>query len=153
MIRSKNIIHKSHYILGNETMKQEYKKYSNKLTKIKLTAKTKYYAKELEANTGNPRITWEVLRTLLPVNSTKSSALPSAIDLNGRKVTDQQIMLCEFNNFFFSKLFGIAIDEKLNFAEHITKLACKISRSESTVSCLNCGTFYLLLLLENCIIL
>ena len=55
MIRRKNIMHKSHDILGNETMKQEYKKYSNKLTKIKSTAKKQYYAKELEATTGNPR--------------------------------------------------------------------------------------------------
>ena len=90
MIRRKNLIHKSHYILGNETMKQEYKKYSNKLTKIKSTAQKQYYAKELEATTGSPRKTWEVLRTLLPGNSTKSSALPSAIDLNGKIVTDLQ---------------------------------------------------------------
>ena len=84
-------------------MKQEYKKYSNKLTKIKSTAKKQYYAKELEATTGNQRKTWEVLRTLLPGNSTKS-ALPSAINLNGKKVTYQQIMLCEFNIFFFQQL-------------------------------------------------
>ena len=75
-------------------MKQKSKKYSNKLTQIKSTAKKQCYAKELEANAGNPRKTWEVLRTLLPGNATKSSALPSAIDLNGSKVTDQQIMLC-----------------------------------------------------------
>ena len=100
MIRRKNLMHKSHYILGNETMKQEYKKYSNKLTKIKSTAKKQYYAKELEANAGNPRKTWGELRTILPGNSTKSSSLPSAVDLNGSKVTNQQITLREFNNFF-----------------------------------------------------
>ena len=101
MIRRKNMMHKSYYTLGNETMKQEYKKYSNKFTKVKSTAKKQYYAKELEANsTGNPRKTWKVLRTLPPGNSKKSPALPSAIELNGRKVTDQQIMLCRFNNFF-----------------------------------------------------
>ena len=88
MIRRKKIMLKSHYILGNKTMKQEYKKYSNKLTKIKSTAKKQCNAKELEATTGNPRKTWEVLRTLLSGNLTKSSALPSGIDLNGIKVTD-----------------------------------------------------------------
>ena len=100
MIRRKNIMHKSHYILSNETMKPEYKKYSNELTKIKSTAKKQYYAKELEANADNPQKTLGMLRTLLPDNSTKSSALPSAIDLNGRKVTYQQIKLRKFNNFF-----------------------------------------------------
>ena len=81
-------------------MKQEYKKYSNKLTKIKLTARIQYYANELEANTCNPRKTWKVLRISLPGNSTKSSALSSVIDLNGTKVTNQQIMLRELNNCF-----------------------------------------------------
>ena len=107
--------YKSHYILGNKTMKQEYKKYSNKLTKIKLTAKKQYYAKEFEVTTGNPRKTWEVLRTLLPGNSTKSSALPSAIDLNGKKVTDQQIMLSEFNNFFST--IGKKLTDKFSDSE------------------------------------
>ena len=93
-------MHKSHYILCNVTMKQKYKKYSNKLTNMKSTAKEQYYAKELEAYTGNPRKTWEVLRTLLPGNSTKSSALTSAIDLNGSKVTDQQIMFTNLTIFF-----------------------------------------------------
>ena len=100
MIRRKNIMHKAHYTLGNETIKQEYKKYSNKLTEIKPTAKKQYYAKELETNTGNLRKAWEVLRTLFPGNSTNSSALPFAINPNGKKVIDQQIMLCKFNNFF-----------------------------------------------------
>ena len=81
-------------------MQQEYKKYSNKLSKIKSSAKKGYYAKELKANTGNPRKTWEVPRTLLPRNSMKSSALSSALDLNGGKVTDQQIMMLKLNSFF-----------------------------------------------------
>ena len=75
MIRRKNIMHKSHYILGNKTMKQEYKKYSNKLNKIKSAAKKQYYAKEIEAATGNPRKTWKVPRSLLPGNLTKSALL------------------------------------------------------------------------------
>ena len=45
MIRRKNIMHKSHCILGNETMKQEYKKYSNKFTKVKSIAKKQYTRK------------------------------------------------------------------------------------------------------------
>ena len=48
MICRKNKMHKSHYILGNEDMKQEYKSYSNKLTKIKALAKKEYYSAEIE---------------------------------------------------------------------------------------------------------
>jgi len=35
----KNKMHKTHYILGDDTKKQEYKKYSNKLNKIRSIAK------------------------------------------------------------------------------------------------------------------
>ena len=38
-IRTKRRMHKSHYINGNEAMKQEYKIFSNKVTKLKATAK------------------------------------------------------------------------------------------------------------------
>jgi len=56
-IRCKKRMHKTHYIHGDETMKQEYKKYVNKLTKIKSIAKKKYYADELSKNKSNPRKT------------------------------------------------------------------------------------------------
>ena len=46
----KNKMHKSHYILGDEAMKREYKKYLNKLTKIKSIAKKQYFTDELEKN-------------------------------------------------------------------------------------------------------
>ena len=41
-------------------MKFEYKKYSNKLTKIKTMAKKKQFAEELEKNKNNPEKTWSV---------------------------------------------------------------------------------------------
>ena len=76
MICRKNKMHKSHYILGNDDMKQEYKSYSNKLTKIKALAKKEYYSAEIEKkNKTNQRKTWELLRTLLPGNSKKKKHL------------------------------------------------------------------------------
>ena len=50
-------MHKSHYILGNEAMKQEHKSYSNKLTKIKALAKKEHYSAEIEKNKTNQRKT------------------------------------------------------------------------------------------------
>ena len=43
-------MHKSNYIDGNEAIKQEYKIFSNKVTKLKATAKKNFYADELEKN-------------------------------------------------------------------------------------------------------
>ena len=70
-IRHKNKMHKSHYILGDLVMKSEYKKYSNKLTKIKTMAKKKHLAEELEKNKNNPKKTWEILRSSFPRKQAK----------------------------------------------------------------------------------
>jgi len=50
-------MHKTHFILGDDTKKQEYKKYSNKLNKVKSIAKKQYCANELANNKSNPRRT------------------------------------------------------------------------------------------------
>ena len=55
----KNKMHRSHYILGDEAMKGEYKKYLNKLTKIKSIAKKQYFTNELKKNKSNQRKTWK----------------------------------------------------------------------------------------------
>ena len=96
----KNKMHRSHYILGDEAMKREYKMYLNKLTKIKSTAKKQYFTDELEKNKSNQRKTWEILRSLLPRKLTKPSNLPITVNINGNKITDQQTILHEFNKFF-----------------------------------------------------
>ena len=70
-------------------MKQECKMYSNKLTKIKSILKKQYYAKKIRSKYKQSARDVEVLRTFLPDNSTKSYAYPTAIDPNGRRVTDQ----------------------------------------------------------------
>ena len=56
LICLKNKMHRTHYIKGDAAMKLKYKKFSNKLTKIKTNAKKKYFEEELEKNKSNPRI-------------------------------------------------------------------------------------------------
>jgi len=71
-------------------MKQEYKKCANKLTKIKSIATKKYYADELAKNKSNPQKTWELLDTLLPGKSTKTSRFPSRVSVNGDIISNEQ---------------------------------------------------------------
>jgi len=87
-------MYKSHFLRGDETMKQECKSFANKLTKIKTAAKKEYYAKELKLNESIPRKTWEILRILKRSNS---ATLSTSIDINGIKVTD---LLEKFNSYF-----------------------------------------------------
>ena len=70
-------------------MKLEYKKFSNKLTKIKTNAKKKYLAEELEKNKCNLRKTWEILRSLIPsTTSNSNNNLTWQIIVNNCKITD-----------------------------------------------------------------
>ena len=80
-------------------MKQEYKVFSNKVTKLKATAKKNYYADELEKNKSNSRKTWKLLRAILPGKSPKSSNLPTSIRVNEKEITEKQSILEEFNQY------------------------------------------------------
>jgi len=47
-------MYKTHYLFGDENIKLEYKKFFNKLTKLKRIAK-KYFAEELDKNQSSPQ--------------------------------------------------------------------------------------------------
>ena len=81
-------------------MKSECKKIANDLTQMKALAKKQYYVNELKNGSGNPRKTWELLRTLLSRKSHCSTTLPSNINLNGCSLSDKQRIINEFNVFF-----------------------------------------------------
>ena len=68
--------------------------------KTKALAKKRFYAEELENNKNNSRKTWELLRPLLPGKSSKDSPLLQHITIQENKITNQQQILHEFNNFF-----------------------------------------------------
>ena len=93
-------MYRSHYICGDEATKKACKIYSNKLTKIKATAKKLHYENEFKQHANNPKKTWELLRTLLPGNYSKSATLPESVNLNANKIADQHVIVEEFNKFF-----------------------------------------------------
>jgi len=84
-------MNKSHYTHGDETMKREYKTFSNKLTKLKANAKTICFAEELDKNKSNPQKT--------PKKQSKASCIPDNVNMNGNKITDQCLILEELNTF------------------------------------------------------
>ena len=93
-------MHRSHYILGNEAMKREYKKYLNKLTKIKSIAKKQYFTDELEKNKSNQRKTWEILRSLLPGKLTNLPVYLSLLILMETKLPINKQYYMNLTNFF-----------------------------------------------------
>ena len=70
-IQNKQKLHKSHFLEGNDISKLIYKTYADKLTKVKSLAKKLFFAQELTNCKGDGRKMWEVIKTLIPLNSTK----------------------------------------------------------------------------------
>jgi len=93
-------MHKSRYICGDEAMKKEYKKYANKLTKIKLAAKQKYYANELVKNKSNTKNVGAFVIAAPGGKSSKSHNLPSSVSVNGTNISNEHLIMEEFNKFF-----------------------------------------------------
>ena len=73
LIKRKQKLYKTHFINGNSEQKKFYKKYANKLYRIKFAAKQLYYQKELENSKFNLVKTWKTIKYLLPSSNKKSS--------------------------------------------------------------------------------
>ena len=81
-------------------MKQEYKIFASEFTKLKAISKKNYSANELEKNKSKSRKTWELLQTLLPGKSPKSSNLPTLIRVNENEIIEKQSIVEELNKYF-----------------------------------------------------
>jgi len=98
---------KTDYLSNDQTKKSYYKKFSNKLNKLKTFSKKMFYDTKLKENIGNPQKTWEILRTLLTQNKDLSVNIPKQITVNENKINDPGKILSQMNEYFG------AIDEKL----------------------------------------
>ena len=65
-INMKRKLYKTHFLNGNPVQKIFYKKFSNKLTKMKPAPNIFITKKELLNHSGNQKKTWETLKSLLP---------------------------------------------------------------------------------------
>ena len=97
-IKTKQSLHKTHFINGNGSHKQFYKKYSNKLTKIKFLAKEQYFKFEFEQSKSNCYRSWRLIKSL--ISSCKKSSAPEMLQHNDLIITDLTSMTNIFNDYF-----------------------------------------------------
>ena len=96
-IQNKQKLHKSHFLKGNDVSKLIYKTYANKHTKVKSLAKKLFFAQELTNCKGGGRKMWEVIETLIPLNSTKKSKVtPGELEINGSLIQDPKLIADKF---------------------------------------------------------
>ena len=97
-IRKKNSMFQSHFIRGSDAEKNYFRRYTNKLTKIKAHSKKLFFAVEFANSKGNVRKTWEIIRSVIPTNSSHES--PSARKVDGELTEDPTTIANQLNNYF-----------------------------------------------------
>ena len=84
-IRNKKKLHQTFYVGGNAEQKLYYKKFANKLTKVKKLSKKLHFFKEFETMSNNNHKLWKTINNLLPSKLSNSSA-PKVIKVGDVKV-------------------------------------------------------------------
>ena len=88
---------KTHFLNEISAQKKLYKRFSNKLTKMKTRVKRNYFESELQNHSGNPKKTWEILKSLQPNKSFQNVQIGQACD-----PADSLQKANRFNEFFCS---------------------------------------------------
>ena len=114
-IKHKQKLYLSHFINGNTEKRNFYKKYVNKLNKIKFSSKQMYYQDELYKSKNNAFKTWKVIKSLLSC-SQNSSTTPNEIKYNGNLITGSETISESFNSYFSE----VGLDLSAKFNQHDT---------------------------------
>ena len=102
-IQQKRKLYRSHYLNGDETEKQIYKNFANKLNKAKTKAKQTYFREQFLNNKDNPRKTWQLIKSAIPFS--KPKMVNKKIDqliYNDQELVENQQIAEKFNEHFTS---------------------------------------------------
>ena len=100
LIRNKKKLHQLFYVGGNAEQKLYYKKYANKLTKVKKLSKKLNFFKEFETMSNNNNKLSKTINNLLPSKLSNSSVL-KVIKVGDVKVDNPTDIVNHFNEFFY----------------------------------------------------
>ena len=128
-IKTKQKLYLSHFVNGNLEQKQLYKKYANKLTKVKFAAKKLYYQDKLETSKNNTAEVWRIIKSLL--SSSRSDAnLPQKLRHNNTFTTNPTLIANNFNDYF-SDIGKILADQlkPISENEHTKYLTKRLHQS------------------------
>ena len=92
------------------TLRNDYKKLRNDITKDKRDSKKSYYASYFEKNKLKSSEVWKGIRSLVNIKASKSTSIKLLND-NENLVSDPQVISYMFNNYFSS--IGPKIERKI----------------------------------------
>ena len=97
-IKNKQKLFKTCFLQGNDFQKNFYKKYANKLTRIKALSKKMYYIEAFSQRKNNPRELWKLIKSVIP--SKKTPHQPRKLLIENRVIEDPTEIAQHFNNYF-----------------------------------------------------
>ena len=100
LLRQKQELYATHYVQGTEEQNCIYKRFANKLTKMKNNAKKQYLQDEIVNSTNDIRKFWTIVKSLTPQKPKFSS--PNCIKITNGLINNTDAIAEEFNNHFCS---------------------------------------------------
>jgi hypothetical protein len=98
-IKTKHKMYRSHFFSNDIEKVTIYKKYSNKLNKIKSTSKVNYYNAQFEKCKNNLKATWKLIGSLIKRRS-KGQLYPTRLIRNNQTFTNRCEIVNQFNQHF-----------------------------------------------------
>ena len=129
-IQQKHALYKRLKVYGDNSIKEQYNKVKNKVTNMLRHAEREYYKRQLEYNKSNLAKTWDTLRMI--INKKKHTKQTTTFDINGEKVSDNNIIANRFNKYFIN-----APKELCKQFKKQTKIPCSYLRNKT------CESFYM----------
>ena len=131
-IKTKQALYKQYFLSNNEFGKWYYKKYANKLTRVKNLAKKLHYFESIKDKKNNPKELWKVINSAIP--SKRSSFLPiTKIKVGNSEVDERDEITEHFNNYFVEIGHLIAAKSDSSSEKTDFKFFLKNSVSETIV--------------------
>ena len=131
MITLKQHLYKTHFLNGNESDKQYFKKFANKLTSMKTQAKRAYCHATIFERKNNPKQLWNFINNIIHAKRS-STNLPFKLSLDCNETDDPgEISEC-FNEYFVQ--IGVSLAKKAKLVNETNfKTFLNVSITQSIV--------------------
>ena len=102
-VKHKQKLHTSHFINGNDELKQYYKRYSYILARIKERSKSLHYQIAMNDAKHDSCGTWRVIKELLTASPKQANHSISLIKNENKTLIDAEDIANAFNNYYWRK--------------------------------------------------
>ena len=92
-------MYRTHFHSNNIEKVNQYKRYSNKLNKVKLESKNYYYNTQFAKCKNNLKATWKLIGSIIK-RKTKGQIHPTKITINNKIYTAKQDIVNQLNQYF-----------------------------------------------------